>query len=410
MNSLTPTSDVFASSSNTFGGALGQTNPLSRIQSIQSAQSSTPSSSKNLPGGTPSQPSSSSIFATTSTSHSHNTNRITTAPPFRNPAFTTPRRPFDADAISEASPAESSPTATDNSDFGETPDNNNNNNNRNDGRSYHHLDQMTITPASMRKNSSKNLLFFPKKQQSSGKGEIMHTVFSSRDKVRKRKRFNDNKDISGYRLPYRQPDEWDETDYDSDESTTDPSRTVPRHGGGSSTSRSRRRRSPRAPKDGWLGNFLSVIQRHPHAPAIMTYWLTTLFNFVVVSGVLYLLWTTWSGFRDDLLLAHRKAKDGILAEIQRCTASYQQNRCHPVEQRLPAIHQLCEDWYECMIQNENGTKTINTVVLELVEMLNTAIGMMHWKTLVRSISPLNSVISPTYLYILPACTNYLTHQ
>ena len=270
-------------------------------------------------------------------------------------------------------------TATDHSDFGKTPDHHD--------RSYHHLDQMTITPATMH-NKSKNLLFPPKKQQS-GKGDIMpHTVFSNRDKVRKRKRYNDNKDISGYRLPYRQPDEWDETDYDSDESTTDPSRTTAttdprRHGGGGSGSSSSRRRRRSQQKDGWLGNFLSAIQRHPHAPAIMTYWLNTLVNFVLVSGFFYLVWTAWSGFREDFTLARRKAKDNILAEIQRCTASYQQNKCHPVEHRLPAIHQLCEDWYECMIQNENSTKTINTVVVELVEMLNSAIELMHWKTLVR---------------------------
>ena len=337
-------------STNIFGGALGRSNPLTNIQS-------TPSSSKQAPA-TPSQPS--SIF---STSH---INRTTTAPPFRNPAFTTPRKPFDVDTFSEASAAESSPAVTDNSDFGETPDND---------RSYH-LDQMTITPASMHRN--KNL--FGKKQ--SGKGEIMHTVFSNRDKVRKRKRFNDNKDISGYRLPYRQLDEWDETDYDSDESTTEPARPGPRH-----SSSSRKRSAARRPKDGWLGNFLSVIQRHPHAPAIMSYWLNTLCNFVMVFGAFYLGWTIWAGFREDFILARRRAKDGILAEIQRCTSNYKQNKCYPLEQRLPAVHQMCEDWYECMIQNENGTKTINTVVLELVEILNSAIMMMHWKTMVRSAFP-----------------------
>lgn len=329
---------------NTFGGALGRSNPLAHIQSA-------PSDSKNTPG-TPSQR---SIF---STSH---ISRTAIAPPFRNPAFTTPRKPFDTDTFSEASPAESSPAVTDNSDFGETPDND---------RSYH-LDQMTITPASMHKN--KNL--FAKKQ--SGKGELMHTVFSNRDKVRKRKRFNDNKDISGYRLPYRQTDEWDETDYDSDESTIEPGRPGPRHNS------SRRRSAPPPQKDGWLSDFLSVIQRHPHAPAIMTYWLNTLFNFVLVFGSFYLGWTIWTGFREDFGLARRKAKDGILAEIQRCTTNYQQNKCSPVDQRLPAMQHLCEEWYECMIQNENGTKTINMVILEVVAILNSAIETLHWKTLVR---------------------------
>lgn len=344
---------MFGSSSSF--GTFGQ-NPLSRTQS-------TPSKTKPLPGTPSQQPS--SIF---STSH---INRTITAPPFRNPAFTTPRKPFDADAYSEAaSPAESSPAATDVSDYADTPEND---------RAYNDLNQMTITPATM--SRQKNLFGASSKKQS-GKGELMmHTVFPNRDKVRKRKRYND-KDISGYRLPYRQHDEWEETDYDSDESTTErPSsshhnhqRASSRRGGGGAGGQRK--------NEGWLANFLSVIQRHPHAPAIMTYWLNTLFNFVLVFGSFYLGWTVWTGFRDDFLIARRKAKDNIVAEIERCTSSYTQNRCHPVEQRLPAMHQLCDDWYDCMLQNEDGAKTIRTVILELAEMLNSAVETLHWKTLV----------------------------
>lgn len=344
---------MFGSSSSF--GAFGQ-NPLNRTQS-------SPSKTKALPT-TPSQPA--SIF---STSH---LNRTITAPPFRNPAFTTPRKPFDADAYSEASPAESSPAATDVSDLTDTPEND---------RSYD-LDHMTITPASLSRH--KNNMASSRKQ--SGKGELMHTVFSNRDKVRKRKRYNENKDISGYRLPYRQHDEWDETDYDSDESTIEPGRPSSRHvSRGRSPSKNKNSHGGRRNdnRDGWLSNFLSVIQRHPHAPAIMSYWLSTLFNFVVVFISFYFVYVLWSVLSEDFLLARRKARDGIVAEIERCTTSYTQNKCHPIESRLPAMHQLCDDWYECMLQNENGTKTVHTVILELADVLNSAVGSLHYKTLVR---------------------------
>src|SRR5438046_1624665 len=46
-----------------------------------------------------------------------------TAPPFRNPAFTTPRKPFDELVLSEASGPESSPVMTDTSEIpNDTPD------------------------------------------------------------------------------------------------------------------------------------------------------------------------------------------------------------------------------------------------------------------------------------------------
>ncbi|KAK7750146.1 hypothetical protein SLS62_007895 [Diatrype stigma] len=341
--------DVFGSSSSF--GAFGH-NPLNRTQS-------TPSKTSGLPT-TPSQPA--SIF---STSH---LNRTVTAAPFRNPAFTTPRKPFDADAYSEASPAESSPAATDVSDLADTPEND---------RSYD-LDHMTITPASVSRH--KNMV---SSRKQSGKGELMHTVFSNRDKVRKRKRYNENKDISGYRLPYRQHDEWDETDYDSDESTIEPGRPSSRHvSRGRSPSKNKNYNGGGNNKrDGWLSNFLSVIQRHPHAPAIMSYWLSTLFNFVVVFASFYFLYVIYSVLSEDFLLARRKARDGIVAEIERCTTKYTQNKCYPIEHRLPAVSQLCDEWYECMLQNENGTKTAQTIVLEVANVLNSVVGSLHYKTL-----------------------------
>ncbi|RYP39200.1 hypothetical protein DL767_002308 [Monosporascus sp. MG133] len=327
--------NVFGSSSNF--NTFGQNNPLSRTQSTPSASNALASAS--------SQPA--SIFST-----SHLT-RTATAPPFRNPAFTTPRKPFDTDALSEISPADSSPAATDVSDFADTPEN--------DG-SYS-LDKLIMAPASVHRN--KHLL----SRKQSGKGEIKPTVFPNRDKVRKRKRYNDNKDISGYRLPYRQHDEWEESEDDSDESTTEPGR--PGH-------EPRRKRS----KDGWLGNFLSVIQRHPHAPAIMSYWLNTLFNFVMVLGSFFLMWTIWSGFRDDFLTARRRVQDDVLAEIEKCTSNYRTNKCAPIEQRLPAMHQLCDEWYECMMQREDPGRTVRTAIKEIAEMLNSAVETLHWKTLI----------------------------
>ncbi|KAI1177858.1 hypothetical protein F4777DRAFT_540611 [Nemania sp. FL0916] len=273
----------------------------------------------------------------------------TSGTPFRNPAFTTPHKPFDADALSEVSAAESSPAATDGSDFPETPDHD---------QSFS-LAQMTITPATMSKQNSR----FPKK--ASGKGEISKTVFPTRDKVRKRKRYNADKDVSGYRLPYRYSGEGDESDYESDESTFEPSQAQ-----GSQKKRSR---------DGWFGSFLSTLQRHPHAPSILGYWLNFGFSLICVTGTVWIGWTIITGLRQDFAGARSLVRSEILDEMAKCRSDYIDNHC--AEGRAPALTALCEQWEICMNKNPDNLKTIQLGAKGIVEIINEIVDTMSYKTI-----------------------------
>lgn len=310
-------------------------NPFQRTQS-------TPSPSKPLP---PTPPHQSSIFSTSTLQ------RTTTAPPFRNPAFTTPRKPFDMDTLSEFSPAESSPAVTDASDYPDTPEND---------RSYN-LAQATITPSTMNKNKA----FSSKK---AGKGEIAKTVFPSRDKVRKRKRYNADKDVSGYRLPYVQQDEYDESDYESDESTFQPGRP--------------RQDQANPNNDGWFATFLSTIQRHPYAPSILGYWVSFVFNVCCVSAACWIGWAVIGGLRHDFQAARQRERASILADIEDCMSDYTQNKCHPIEKRLPAMHAKCDEWLKCMNQNPDDVKQVSNGAKEMAKILNDIVETMSYKTIV----------------------------
>ncbi|KAI2470691.1 hypothetical protein F4781DRAFT_389470 [Annulohypoxylon bovei var. microspora] len=324
--------NVFGSSNiNNTNNSFGH-NPFQRTHS-------TPSPSKPLP---PTPPRQSSIFSTSSFQ------RTNTAPPFRNPAFTTPRKPFDVDALSEVSGAESSPAATDVSDFPDTPENDN---------SYD-VARMTITPSTMNKNRSKKL---------SGKGELAKTIFSSRDKVRKRKRYNSDKDISGYRLPYLQENECDESDYESDESTFQPGKL--------------HKDETKLNKDGWLGSFLETVQRHPYAPSILGYWVTFAFNLFCVLGACWVGWAVISGLRQDFSTERQSLRADILAEIDKCRTDYLANKCHPIEKRLPAIYEICERWYTCMNKNPDYVKQVSNSAKEMAKILNEIVETMSYKTI-----------------------------
>ncbi|KAH8195721.1 hypothetical protein TruAng_010124 [Truncatella angustata] len=297
-----------------------------------------------------------------SSSHSifHRTN---TAPPFRNPAFTTPRKPFvDMDALSEASAAEDSPAQTDMDSCPDTPET--------DGRdNMRSFSQMTLTPARSKALSSAMY------KRSPGKGEIPRgsTAFGTRDKVRKRKRRHDDKDISGFRLPYKQSDEWDDTEAnDSDDSVYQPND----HYGPKKSAR----------RKGWFGGFLSVIQKHPDAPIVLGSWVTLLFNLAVVGLALWLLWVVVASFRDDFWAAKQELRAVVVEEMAKCARDYADNRCSPREQRLPAMNVMCDEWEACMSQNPDKLMRVRLGARNIVEILNEIIETMHWKTLAAFIA------------------------
>ncbi|KAI0419594.1 hypothetical protein F5X98DRAFT_334493 [Xylaria grammica] len=293
----------------------------------------------------PMLPPSSSIFTS---SHAKTT---PAAPSFRNPAFTTPRKPFDVDAMSEISPPESSPAATDGSDFPETPDHD----------QSLVVSDITATPASISAYKS------PFAKKASGKGEISKALFPPRDRIRKRKWHATDKDLGRYRLPYIQPGEGDGSDYDSDESTTQLNRSQSRH--------------KRRKEDGWFGSFLAAIQRHPYAPSILGYWLNFSFSLICVTGTVWIVWSVIAGLHADFAVARSLVRDGILDEMSKCRSDYIDNKCSPIEQRLPAMHQLCEQWYACMNKNPDNLKKIQLGAKSIVEIINEIVDTMSYKTI-----------------------------
>ncbi|KAI1850946.1 hypothetical protein JX265_007271 [Neoarthrinium moseri] len=338
-----------AQNNNAFGlprsGTFGQHTPFARTQS-----------SPQKPPASSAAPAHTSSLFTPSSSRIQRTN---TAPPFRNPAFTTPRKPFDMDALSEASAAEDSPAPTDVSDCPDTPE-------TDQKRSFA---QMTLTPARSKALSAAT-------KRSPGKGEIPRatTAFGTRDKVRKRKRRHDDKDISGFRMPYKYQEEWDDTEgNDSDDSTYQPNE---RYGPAS--------QRPGGRKRGWLGRFLSDITKNPDAPRVLGYWITFLFNLSIVGLSMWVIWLVVASFRDDLETARVVNQGDLLDEIAKCAKDYRENMCSPREKRIPAIGPLCDQWEICMNQDPNSYKKISLGAKNLVEILNDIIETMSWKTMAAS--------------------------
>lgn len=203
----------------------------------------------------------------------------------------------------------------------------------------------------------------------------MKPTFPSRDKVRKRKRYNADKDISGYRLPYIQADEGD-SDYESDESTFQPHK---------------HQHDPRRPTSrGWLGNFLHTLQEHPNAPKILGRWLNLGFSLFFTIGTAWMLGMILLSLRGDIANARSGERDGIVNEMITCQNHYRENKC--ATHNLPAMRTLCAEWEACMSKNPDHLKNVKVGAKSIVEIINEIVDTMSYKTLVRTHSMIHSLI------------------
>ncbi|KHN94391.1 Nucleus export protein Brr6 [Metarhizium album ARSEF 1941] len=278
-----------------------------------------------------------------------------TAPPFRNPAFTTPRKPVDEVVFSEASGAEDSPAAAEVSDYpNDTPE---------VDRKADVSMGATITPLKIDKSSRYGKS--SSKKHLSGKGEIR----AHRDlnvSMRKRKRHNLDKDVgsiarhSGY--------EDDSCDSGSDSDAVGGAR------------RSRSRSKGKGDSRGGRGYFESLfyaLNKYPNTPDHMQRWMQLGANVFLVSVLTYVSWSVVSTIRTDISNANMAAHQKIVSSMDACRHDYTINDC--ANNNKPALSKPCSEWYECMMQDPDAIMRVKVTAKQVAEIINEFTETMHLK-------------------------------
>ncbi|KAF5018320.1 hypothetical protein F66182_9704 [Fusarium sp. NRRL 66182] len=276
------------------------------------------------------------------------------APPFRNPAFTTPRRPFDELALSEASGAEDSPALTEVSEFpNDTPEA--------DRMSDVNMSGMT-SPSKIDKSHRYGKTPFSSRKYTPGRGEIRATRdLSVTDFIRNRKRHNLDKDV-GSITRHR----WAESEPESDSD-------------GSIAPRQRRSRSKRTkePPKGFLGTLFHMLDEHPNAPDNLYRWVQLLVNFFLVSIFVYIGWSIVGTVRSDIQNANETARLEIMSKITECQTQYTMNECSKKDR--PALKAMCDEWYDCMMQNPESIMRVKVTAKQIAEIINEFSEAMNLK-------------------------------
>lgn len=277
-----------------------------------------------------------------------------TAPQFRNPSFTTPRKPFDESVFSEA---ESSPALTETPDLAnETPD----------ADRLHDMSLATITPSRVDKNQRYAKSVAQSKRYQSGKGEIPR---GNRDyaALRKRKRHNNDRDVGSIRY---HPSRDDENDSDSSGSDSEAEgvKAVPR------SSQRRSRKEGRGKAKGWFGTVVEMINQNPNMPDNLSKWIALLINLFVVAVFAYFGWSLVSTVRSDISNANEAARREIVTRALECNDQYILNEC--AKKDRPALKAMCDEWDECRIQDPESIMVVKNTAKQVAEVINEFAGTM----------------------------------
>ncbi|KAH8816777.1 Di-sulfide bridge nucleocytoplasmic transport domain-containing protein [Xylogone sp. PMI_703] len=270
-------------------------------------------------------------FETPSKSSSFINSSSTTAPPFRNPSFTTPRKQFEQDILSEVSGAESSPA--DNADGEDTPD----------------IAQ-----------STKSMTHF--KGSPLGKGPLFGRYGANTDlmkKVRKRQRITRSRAaIRGNRGA-------------SDDESVD----------GDSGLRSKSNTPKEDSSQGWLSALLTGIESRPNLPSVLSYYAQLILNFFLVFLTIYGIMMFWSTIRADVDKASEEAKAAVVAEMVLCAKEYVDNKCAP-ETRVRAMEAVCNNWEQCMSRDPDSVGRARISARTFAEIFNSFIEPISIKAMI----------------------------
>jgi hypothetical protein len=269
------------------------------------------------------------------------------APPFRNPSFTTPRKPFDQELFSEVSGAESSPA--DNADAEDTPD----------------PPKLTQTMTAFTSGTVRQPIFGKYgagfSGHSPGRAEQRRGKYANIvQKMRKRKRIDrDYALVRGQR---------DDSDFESDS--------------GESRPRSKGKHTKEDQEPGWLASTFNYIESHPNLPNVLSFWAQMGINFFIAGLTVFGIFTFWMTVRSDVDKASEDARALVMMEMAKCAKDYVDNQCGGTQKRLPALEVVCDNWEHCMNRDPNSIGRARVSAHTFAQIFNSFIEPISYKAMV----------------------------
>ncbi|EKD14340.1 nuclear membrane protein [Drepanopeziza brunnea f. sp. 'multigermtubi' MB_m1] len=271
------------------------------------------------------------------------------APPFRNPQFTTPRKPFNEDQFSEMSGVESSPADTADEDTPDPP------------RRTQASGLGAVRPAPIFGRYGAEFA-----GSSPGRADRRGGKFGAgiAQKLRKRKRIERDSDvlIKGYH-------------HDGDNESED-SESQPKSRGPKSS-----KQRPVTPQPGFFASIFDYIHNHPNLPNILSYYAHLGLNVFIVFITIIGIWTMYTTVQADVEKASQKERGILMAGIAKCAQDYVINRCG-ADQRVPALEHTCKEWELCMNRDPKSIGRAQVGAQTYAQIFNSFIEPISYKAMI----------------------------
>ncbi|KAH3679442.1 hypothetical protein WICMUC_000987 [Wickerhamomyces mucosus] len=118
----------------------------------------------------------------------------------------------------------------------------------------------------------------------------------------------------------------------------------------------------------------------PQLPYILSLYLQLFFNVIIVSILLYFVYSFISTVRADVENKVDSYATDILQEIALCTREYHRNHCQP-GQRVVALEAACSKWEKCMNRDPTTVGRAKIGAETFAEIINGFIKPISWKSM-----------------------------
>lgn len=142
------------------------------------------------------------------------------------------------------------------------------------------------------------------------------------------------------------------------------------------------KKSKKAKKEPEISNLKTVLNSliDPQLPYILSLYLQLLFNVVIVSILLYFVYTFISTVRADVENKVDSYATDILQEIALCSREYARNNCQP-GRRVVALEAACSEWEKCMNRDPATVGRAKIGAETFAEIINGFIKPISWKSM-----------------------------
>ncbi|KAF2204998.1 hypothetical protein GQ43DRAFT_460306 [Delitschia confertaspora ATCC 74209] len=127
--------------------------------------------------------------------------------------------------------------------------------------------------------------------------------------------------------------------------------------------------------------FFSFIDTHPRLPHILSWYAQLLLNLFIAFGAMYVMYSVWHAVTSEVdIHAHKKEME-MLHESATCAKSYRENKCDP-ETRVPAMENVCNNWYECMQRDPKKVARASVTAKTWALIFNSFIEEFSYKSMI----------------------------